>query len=147
MLKHYLLLDDNKTYLNHFLKFNQSLYFNALINRFNTSNSTPNVTWMISELIKVLTSVCDLEQANYMLSSEMFRTILCTNIFDNKLNMNKLNKLNKSNTNHISLIESATLTNMFETVSNLWYFDVFLLLSLMFLLIVIIHILVILIII
>ncbi len=143
MLKHYLLLDDNKTYLNHFLKFNQSVYFNALINRFNTSNSTPNVTWMISELIKVLTSVCDLEQANYMLSSEMFRTILCTNIFDTDL----LNKLNKSNTNHISLIESATLTNMFETVSNLWYFDVFLLLSLMFLLIVIIHILVILIII
>jgi len=88
-------------------------------------------------------SVCDLEQANYMLSSEMFRTILCTNIFDTDL----LNKLNKSNTNHISLIESATLTNMFETVSNLWYFDVFLLLSLMFLLIVIIHILVILIII
>jgi hypothetical protein len=143
VLKHYLLLDDNKTYLNHFLKFNQSVYFNALINRFNTSNSTPNVTWMISELIKVLTSVCDLEQANYMLSSEMFRTILCTNIFDTDL----LNKLNKSNTNHISLIESATLTNMFETVSNLWYFDVFLLLSLMFLLIVIIHILVILIII
>jgi hypothetical protein len=143
VLKHYLLLDDNKTYLNHFLKFNQSVYFNALINRFNTSNSTPNVTWMISELIKVLTSVCDLEQANYMLSSEMFRTILCTNIFDTDL----LNKLNKSNTNHISLIESATLTNMFETVSNLWYFDVFLLLSLMFLLIVIIYILVILIII
>ena len=129
--------------MNHFLKFNQSVYFNALINRFNTSNSTPNVTWMISELIKVLTSVFNLEQANYMLSSEMFRTILCTNIFDTDL----LNKLNKSNTNHISLIESATLTNMFETVSNLWYFDVFLLLSLMFLLIVIIYILVILIII
>ena len=93
-----------------------------MINRFNTSNSTPNVTWMISELIKVLTSVCDLEQANYMLSSEMFRIILCTNIFDTDL----LNKLNKSNTtNHISLIESATLTNMFETVSNLWYFGVF----------------------
>jgi hypothetical protein len=68
--------------MNHFLKFNQSVYFNALINRFNTSNSTPNVTWMISELIKVLTSVFNLEQANYMLSSEMFRTILCTNIFD-----------------------------------------------------------------
>ena len=106
--------------MNHFLTFNQSVYFNELIQRFNTSNSTPNVTWMISELIKVLTSVCDLEQANYMLNSDMFRTLLCSTIFDTSL----LNKLNhKSNaTNRTSLIESATLTNMFETVSNLWYF-------------------------
>lgn len=66
----------------------------------------------------MVTSVCDLEQANYMLNCEQFRTILCSTIFDKTL----LVKLNKANSpaNRISIIEAATLTNLFETISNLW---------------------------
>ena len=52
ILKHYLTLDNDKSYLNHFLKFEQSFYFKQLIERFNMNNQAPNVTWMLSELIK-----------------------------------------------------------------------------------------------
>ena len=51
ILKHYLSQED-ESFLNHFLQFNQSQYLNALVERFNSSNQSPNVQWMITELFK-----------------------------------------------------------------------------------------------
>ena len=53
ILKHYLIQKvDACKYLDHFLDHNQSAYVIALIQRFNDSNQSPNVQWMISELFK-----------------------------------------------------------------------------------------------
>ena len=54
-----------------------------------------------------------------MLSCENFRNILCSTIFDTSL-LTKLDK-NSSAPNRISINEAATLKNLFETISNLWY--------------------------
>ena len=114
ILKHYLLLDTDKSYLNHFLKHDQNLYLNMLIERFNASDLCPNVQWMISELLKVLTSVCDKDQALLLLNSEKFRNILCTSLFDTGLLVKLKSKPAMTNT------QVAILTNLFETISNLW---------------------------
>ena len=114
ILKHYLLLETDKSYLNHFLKHEQNVYLNMLIERFNASDLCPNVQWMISELLKVLTSVCDREQALLLLNSEKFRTILCTSLFDMGLLVKLKSKPAMTNT------QVAILTNLFEAISNLW---------------------------
>ena len=55
ILKHYLLLENNDLYLNHFVNHNQAEYMNQLIDRFNQSSQNANVQWMISDLLKLVT--------------------------------------------------------------------------------------------
>lgn len=54
ILKHYILLESENqlSYLDHFLSFNQQIYINQLIERFNSFAHQPNAQWMISEIIK-----------------------------------------------------------------------------------------------
>ena len=52
ILKHYLVLADKKSYLEHFINYDSSVYVNSLIDRFNASSHTPNVQWMITEILK-----------------------------------------------------------------------------------------------
>ena len=52
VLKHYLVLDENRSFLKHFILHDQGVYLNVLIDRFNSSAQSANVQWMISDLIK-----------------------------------------------------------------------------------------------
>lgn len=113
ILKHYLLLDDNKSYLEHFISHDSNFYLNMLLDRFNLSRDSPNVQWMITELLKVVTSICDTTQAFCLLKSQQFQAIICNNLFDQSI----LSKLKIHN--GMSNTEVAILTNLFETLSNL----------------------------
>ncbi len=52
ILKHYLLLDEDKSYLNHFINHEQNIYLNLLVDRLLNENETRNARWMITELFK-----------------------------------------------------------------------------------------------
>ncbi len=52
ILKHYLVLAEKKSYLEHFINYDSSIYLNLLVDRFNRSASSPNVQWMITEILK-----------------------------------------------------------------------------------------------
>jgi hypothetical protein len=63
---------------------------------------------------RLLSSICSVQQANYLISSSQFREYLLSSAFDAGI----LAKLKVKS--GLKLTEVAILTNMFETISNLW---------------------------
>ncbi|RNA14633.1 hypothetical protein BpHYR1_029984 [Brachionus plicatilis] len=118
ILKHYLLLSAENShilpYLNHFLIFNEQFYINKMVERFINLGENPNSQWMLTEILKLVSSVCDEEQAGYLLKSSNFSKFLLSSIFDPSI----LAKLKSSNDN-FSVTEAGILTNLFNTISNL----------------------------
>lgn len=140
ILKHYLLLD-NQEYLEHFLKNEQGTFVNQLVELFNRNNEKPNAQWMITELFKyephfyllfinfiyfdlfvvcssltrLLSSICNKQQAMYLLCSQQFQKLLLVDLFD----LNLLNGL-KAQVD-LSFTQTSVLSNLFETITNLWY--------------------------
>ncbi len=115
ILKHYLLLENNNSYLNHFVQFNDCEYFNQLVDRFNQSSLKPNIQWMLSELFKLLTSIFNIEQTNFILiKSQKFRNLLLNDAFSNAI-------LDKAKIPFgLTLTERTVISNIFDTISNLW---------------------------
>jgi hypothetical protein len=56
VLKHLIIeksdANNNTSFLDHFLTFDNQTYVNLLVERFDASPDFPNVQWMISEIIK-----------------------------------------------------------------------------------------------
>lgn len=102
------------SFLDHFLAYDNQTYVNLLVERFDASSNLPNVQWMISEIIKLLSSICNEKQASYILCSAEFSRLLLTSVFDPSI----LESI-KSSTG-LTSTQSTTLVNLFETISNLW---------------------------
>ncbi|CAF0707124.1 unnamed protein product [Brachionus calyciflorus] len=119
ILKHYILLNPENSenslpYLDHFLQFDEQVYINQLVERFMNLGNNSNSQWMITEIIKLISSVCNEEQAILLLRSPHFSKFLLSSIFDSAI----LAKL-KSNSTGFTTTEAAILTNLFETISSL----------------------------
>jgi hypothetical protein len=116
ILKHYLLLENNNSYLNHFVQFNDAEYLNRLVDRFSQSSLKPNIQWMLSELFKLLSSIFTIEQTDFVLiKSEKFRNLLLNDAFSTTI-------LEKSKIPFgLTLTERTVISNIFDTISNLWY--------------------------
>lgn len=63
---------------------------------------------------RILSSICDKEQIMCMIKCERFQSLLCVSLFDREI----LLKL-KTRSN-MSITEVGILTNLFETISNIW---------------------------
>jgi hypothetical protein len=115
ILKHYLLLENNNSYLIHFVQFNDSQYLSSLVDRFNQSNLKPNIQWMISELFKLLSSIFTIQQTGFILAkSEKFRNLLLNDAFSNAI-------IEKAKIPFgLTLTERTVVSNIFDTISNLW---------------------------
>ncbi len=115
ILKHYLLLENNNSYLNHFVQFNDGEYLNHLVDRFNQSNLKPNIQWMLSELFKLLSSIFKIEQTGFILTkSEKFRKLLLNDAFSDTI-------IEKAKIPFgLTLTERTVVSNIFDTISNLW---------------------------